>query len=629
MYGARCYGRITAAGDWGDCVAIGPETGGAGAPALPVCNALWLGGKLGPLETACLASFVRHGHRVVLHVYDDVGGIPAGVETADAAAILPRSRIIRYKHSGGSLALFSDLFRYEILRRGKGIWIDCDMYCVRPVAGDSAHVYGWESDTSINCAILGLPPGLPLLDRLADIFENPSPSWPWIGLKDRLALEARANAGETLTVGDLPWGATGPAALTYYLRDAGLAGHAAPRPVYYPLSWEQAPLLARTGYDVARVITPQTRTIHLWHSSLEYRVPRIERGSALDRLYTTGLLVDERRLPAVAPRTPAPMPAPAVTNSAARSILVATAWNPEPWRAAVKALDASRPVVVWPNVGNRAEVGYAMVWNPPAAAFAGMNNLRAIFCLGAGVDWMIGRYDLPDVPIARIVDPRLTNRMTEWVTLQVLMHHRRQRWYDGQQTAHRWGSQHQPAAGEVSVGIMGLGELGRSAAEVLVRLGFNVAGWSRTRREVAGVRSFAGAGELSEFLERTEILVALLPLTYETRGVLSMPLFQRLSRKGKLGPPVLINAGRGGLQVEADIVAALDAGILGGASLDVFQREPLNPASPLWDRPNVIITPHIAASSYPEDLAPGILRQIAAFERGEALRNVVDRTRGY
>jgi glyoxylate/hydroxypyruvate reductase A len=174
-----------------------------------------------------------------------------------------------------------------------------------------------------------------------------------------------------------------------------------------------------------------------------------------------------------------------------------------------------------------------------------------------------------------------------------------------------------------------MGVLGRDAAEVLVRLGFRVAGWSRRPANVAGVESFAGAEQRDAFLARTDVLVCLLPLTGETRGILSMPLFGKLARGGALGPPVVINAGRGGLQVEADIVAALDDGVLGGVSLDVFEVEPLPKTSPLWLHPKAILTPHAAAWSAPEALVPPILAQIDAYEAGGPLRNAVDRDAAY
>jgi glyoxylate/hydroxypyruvate reductase A len=496
------------------------------------------------------------------------------------------------------------------------------MYCVRPIVAGDLHIYGWESETSVNSAILALPPDAPLLTRLLRLFDEPSAAWPWINEEDRAKLTARQASGEVLTVGDMPWGSTGPLALTECLREDGLIARAAPRHVYYPLLWKDAPLLGVAGVDIASIVRPETRTIHLWHSAVSRRVRQIEQGSPLHRLYTTGTLFEEARLSQSKVAAPGMSP---------RSILVAASgWNQEAWRAPIRALDPARPVSLWPDVVDPRNVAYALLWRPSAGIFERLTNLQVVFSLGAGVDALVDRNDLPaGIPIVRIVDPDLTQRMTEWVVLQVLMHHRRQRWYDIEQSARRWRIPPQPSAREVRIGIMGMGVFGRSAAGVLVHLGFDVAGWSRTRHEFPHVRSFAGAAELPAFLARTDILVSLLPLTRETRGILSMPLFQRLSRQGKLGPPVIINAGRGELQVEADIVEALEKGILGGASLDVFEREPLDQKSALWGRPNVVITPHVAGASAPAALVPGILRQIAAFERGEPLQNVVDRARGY
>ena len=312
--------------------------------------------------------------------------------------------------------------------------------------------------------------------------------------------------------------------------------------------------------------------------------------------------------------------------SDAGAILIATTgWSQEAWAAPIRAAVPARTIFLAPEIGDSAKVAYALVWNPPAGTFSTLPNLRAIFSLGAGVDHLVFRDDLPDVPIVRVVDPDLTRRMTEWVTLQVLLHHRRQRAYDAQQRRRQWQELRQPAAGEVRVGIMGMGVLGRDAAAMLARIGFEVAGWSRRPSNVGGVRSFHGGDQLDAFLARTDILVSLMPLTPETRGILALPLFAKLALDGALGGPVLINAGRGGLQVERDIAAALDAGVLAGASLDVFESEPLDPASPLWGREDVVITPHVAAWSAPGPIAHAILAAIAAFERGEPLRNVVDR----
>jgi glyoxylate/hydroxypyruvate reductase A len=176
---------------------------------------------------------------------------------------------------------------------------------------------------------------------------------------------------------------------------------------------------------------------------------------------------------------------------------------------------------------------------------------------------------------------------------------------------------------------MGFGVLGRDAGEILSRLGFSVAGWSRRPVAAAGIESFHGADQLALFLARTDILVCLLPLTPETRGILNMQLFKGLAQDGALGAPVVINAGRGGLQVEKDIVAAVERGVLGGASLDVFEEEPLAKTSPLWALPNVVISPHAAAASTAAELVPDMIAQIHAYESGRPFVNVIDRASSY
>jgi glyoxylate/hydroxypyruvate reductase A len=223
----------------------------------------------------------------------------------------------------------------------------------------------------------------------------------------------------------------------------------------------------------------------------------------------------------------------------------------------------------------------------------------------------------------------LTGRMTEYVVLHVLMHHRQELYLRQSQRDKRWQPRSQWSAGAISVGIMGLGTLGANAAEVLSRIGFRVSGWSRAPRQVDGVTSFHGAAQLDAFLKHADILVCLLPLTSDTRHILNRDLFRKLNRTSPLGAPVLINAGRGGLQNEADILACLDDGTLGAASLDVFAQEPLPAASPFWTHPKVVLTPHNAADTDPDAISRYVADQIARFETGGALENVVDRIRGY
>ena len=311
-------------------------------------------------------------------------------------------------------------------------------------------------------------------------------------------------------------------------------------------------------------------------------------------------------------------------------LLAITGWDAAPWERRFRAAAPRREIRVWPDrVGDPAEIAYAAAWLPPAGALAPFKNLRAIFSLGAGADVLLADRSLPPVPIVRVVDPDLTHRMTEYVTLHVLMHHRRQRLYDEQQRRRLWHEHAQPAAHEVQVGIMGLGVLGRDAAEVLARLGFEVAGWSRTPRIIPGIATYHGAGGLDAFLARSEILVCLLPATPATHGILNLALLRKLKRDGALGGAYLINAGRGALQVDDDILAALAEGTLAGASLDVFPTEPLPAASPLWAHPNVTITPHNAAASTPKAIAHYIVRQIERCEAGDPFENVIDPARGY
>ncbi len=270
-----------------------------------------------------------------------------------------------------------------------------------------------------------------------------------------------------------------------------------------------------------------------------------------------------------------------------------------------------------------------LVWKPPQETLDRLPALDVIFSLGAGVDHIFALPRLPDVPVVRIVDPDLTRRVTEYVVWQVLDHLRLGPTYRRQQRAHLWSDVEPPTAREVTVGIMGLGVMGRDAADALLRLGFNVRGWARGSKAIEGVEVFAGESGFDAFLAGTDILVSLLPFTPETRRLVDMRVLKALRRSGPLGGPVFINAGRGGSQNEADIAAALADGTLAGASLDVFEEEPLPPESPLWDFDTATITPHVAGISDPAALARQIAEQIKAFERGEPLSNRVDPDRGY
>src|SRR6266852_4163342 len=282
-------------------------------------------------------------------------------------------------------------------------------------------------------------------------------------------------------------------------------------------------------------------------------------------------------------------------NKGALALLVrggSANWSPERWKRRFDIVCKDRRVLLLPQAGiDPTEVHYAAVWKP-------------------------GHGDL-------------TDRMTEYVVLHVLMHHRQELYLRASQREQRWEPKFQWPASAISVGIMGLGTLGADAAEALRLIGFRVAGWSRSQKQIEGIECFHGGAQIEAFLQRRNILVCLLPLTSDTRHILNRELFAKLNRNSPIGAPVLINAGRGGLQNEADILQCLDDGTLGAASLDVFANEPLPADSPFWTHPKVVLTPHNAADTDHDEISKYVARQIERFEAGGALENVVDPARGY
>jgi len=304
--------------------------------------------------------------------------------------------------------------------------------------------------------------------------------------------------------------------------------------------------------------------------------------------------------------------------------------DPDPWVKQFRALLPDRPIVKLGDSYDPASIEFAMTWYHPPGSLAHYPHLKAVFSMGAGVDHLFRDTELPDIAIARVVDPDLTNRMSEYVILHALSIMRQTRRYREQQQHLQWiDDDWQPAASEVRVGVMGLGVLGSDAAQKLKQIGFNVAGWSRSPKSIDGIECFSGEADLSAFLARTDILVVLLPLTDETRGIINRKLLKGLARDGRVAAPSLINAGRGNLQIETELLECLDDGTLHEAVLDVFQTEPLAVTSPLWTHPRVTITPHNASVSDPVAIANAIAAQIRRVEKGEPLLNTVSRAKGY
>ncbi len=272
------------------------------------------------------------------------------------------------------------------------------------------------------------------------------------------------------------------------------------------------------------------------------------------------------------------------------------------------------------------DVAYVLLWDPEPGRIARLPNLRVIFGAGAGVDFITRDPDLPKhIPLMRMATEGAAQRIGEFVCWSVLSLLRGARRIALQQVAKDFTYfDGMGLATETTVGVMGLGHMGAQAATMLRGLGFKVIGWSRTPKEIPGVEGFVGAEARDAFLARSQVLVCLLPSTPETNGILAAPLFAKLPKGAGL-----VNVGRGAHQKIDDVFAALDSGQLSGAVLDVFETEPLPADSPIWTHPKAIVTPHIASLPTRRERAEHVARAIAAFERGEPLRNLFDHARGY
>jgi phosphoglycerate dehydrogenase-like enzyme len=297
----------------------------------------------------------------------------------------------------------------------------------------------------------------------------------------------------------------------------------------------------------------------------------------------------------------------------------------ELWLAELRKFIPDLEMRVFPEIGNPEDIDAALVWKPQPGLLASLPNLKLIVSLGAGVDHLLADTTTPrHVPIARLVDPYMTEAMSEYVLTQVLRIHRQDFAYRAQQRERVWHELAQPNAFERRVGVLGLGELGSDAARKLAVLGFNVAGWSRRERRLPGLESFHGPDGLMALARRSDILVCLLPLTRETVGILDARLFAAMPKGG-----AIVNAARGRHLVEADLLAALESGQLSAAVLDVFAEEPLPAAHAFWDHPKVIVTPHAAAATHAPTAAAGVAENLRRLADGRPLVNLVDTASGY
>lgn len=278
----------------------------------------------------------------------------------------------------------------------------------------------------------------------------------------------------------------------------------------------------------------------------------------------------------------------------------------------------------WPDIGDPADIKYLAAWQAPEDLQTVLPNLQVLFALSAGVDQLDLSRIPPSLPVVRLLDPGITQGMCEYASFAVLALHRDMLRYRQQQMARCWQAHLLQPAHQRRVGVMGLGTQAQQILATLQPLGFALKGWARSAHRIAGVECFAGREQLPAFLSQCDIVMCVLPLTEQTRGILNREFFRQLPRGA-----ALINMGRGGHLVEEDLLEALDSGQLSGAVLDVVQNEPAPADHPFWGHPQILLTPHIAAMTQPDSAFAVLLENIRRFERGEPMNGQIDRNKGY
>ncbi|MCR9133287.1 MAG: glyoxylate/hydroxypyruvate reductase A [bacterium] len=305
-------------------------------------------------------------------------------------------------------------------------------------------------------------------------------------------------------------------------------------------------------------------------------------------------------------------------------LLIAKNRDLEPLKDALLSVDLNLDVEIWPRVEKKERVTFAVSWNHPEKVLLNYPNLKVVSSLGAGVDHLLKDLSIDEnVALTRVVVPSLKDQMAEYVLNSVQNYRFNTARYVDQKREGFWSTHDVVPKSDCVIGVMGLGEMGQAVASSLIVNRYSVVGWSRTKKDVNTFESFA-ADELDEFLDRTNILVCLLPLTEETDGILDLELFKKLKK-----PAYLINVARGQHLIEEDLIYALDTGVLEGATLDVFEEEPLPANHLFWNRPKIMITPHVASITDPKEAATLIVENYKRSLSGMDLLFEVDRTRGY
>ncbi len=281
------------------------------------------------------------------------------------------------------------------------------------------------------------------------------------------------------------------------------------------------------------------------------------------------------------------------------------------------------PIEVWPEVADPSQVEVVVLWKHPKGILSDFPRLKVICSMGAGVDHILLDESLPpQIPVIRVVDPELTRMMRKYVVMAVTSIHKDIFAFYNQKKSGKWFQDFYPDSDPV-IGILGMGELGKDAAMALYHLGYKVIGWSRTIKDIQGIISYEKK-DLKSFVNRSNIIVNLLPLTPETRGIMNEDFFSQLPLQSSI-----INVGRGEHLIEEDLIEAIENGRVKSAILDVFSKEPLPLDHPFWKYDQVIITPHIASITNQENAAIQIAENFKRYKIGQPLINEVDISLGY
>lgn len=300
-------------------------------------------------------------------------------------------------------------------------------------------------------------------------------------------------------------------------------------------------------------------------------------------------------------------------------------WFIDAWRDVLLKKNPNLDIRAWPEVGNKSQVDTLLLWSHPVGVTQQFPNAKLIYSLAAGVDHIFVDKDVStDIPIVRVVDTYMANDIVQYVLAYALKHIKRVDHWAAKQKQCQWYKQPPFNLAEKTIGIMGMGFLGKKAAHMFKHLGLKTSAWSQSPKQIEGIKHFAGDAEFKDFIKQTDILICMLPLTPKTRGILNKNTFALMPKDS-----YIINVGRGPHVIEEDLLQALNSSHLAGATLDVFDSEPLPSNHPYWTHPKINVTPHVASVTNPETAVDQVYENYQRMLQGMKLENVVDSIKGY